>query len=175
MVARPGHPSTIFPQPSTAKKGEPNRGVMRGLTLLALATTILAGLAGCSGSHKSSAEHAVAGSDCSQVPGVMDAWQHCLAPSAFPGPLPSFEQHYVADRPSGEPTLAISRDGTVLYPSTDFDAPAGLPRVKLYASKTGDDWKDVTPCLQDVSVPAPTVGGGVCAGKISPITLDPMV
>lgn len=107
---------------------------------------------------------------CSRFPVVTDSDGTCLAQSAFAHPLPRFEQRNVAERPAGEPTLAISRDGTVVFPSTDDDSPQSLPRVKLYSSKDGRNWKDVTPCRE-----VPIDQGGVCAGAFSPDTADPMV
>jgi hypothetical protein len=109
---------------------------------------------------------------------VLGAHQESLPASAFAGELPRFEQRMVAGRPAGEPTLAISRDGTLLYPAIAFDTPGQtLPRTKLFATKdSGTTWTDVTPCVTEVTVPAPApAGGSLCAGRVSPYSFDPMV
>jgi hypothetical protein len=86
--------------------------------------------------------------------------------SAYPGELPVFAEKYMGDYGAGEPTVAISRDGTAIYPTIEFDLPPGVGALAtsavLRTRDNGSTWKEVTPMI---------------AGQVSaqPTSLDPYV
>jgi len=135
-------------------------------------------LAGCSSAPvaKPSAGAAPALASLDHLPAVMGAAQELRPDAAFGAVLPAFAQRDVGHL-AGEPTLAISRTGAVLYPAISFDTPGGaLPQTHLYLTKSnGTSWTDVTPCLVRPEVPTGPAAGSACAGKISPYGVDPMV
>ncbi len=87
---------------------------------------------------------------------------HLLPNSAYPGELPVFEQRYVGTRGAGEPTIAISREGTAIFPSIEFDAidsPFGSPLAKTIVFRSTDEgmtWEDANPTLPGGAPAAPT-------------------
>ncbi len=89
-----------------------------------------------------------------------------LPTAAYPGTMPSFAQRYMGDYGAGEPTVAIDRDGVAIYPTIEFDFPAGVGALAttavLRTRDNGTSWKEVTP----------TFAGAVSA---APTSLDPYV
>lgn len=103
-----------------------------------------------------------------EVPIVHRSDGRILLLSAYPGEIPVFAQRYVANRGSGEPTIAVSRNGVAIYPSIEFDALPdnpinNLPKTIVYRSAdNGTTWTDATPTLFG-ALPA------------APVSLDPYV
>lgn len=96
------------------------------------------------------------------LPVVLDARRNLLDQEAYPGEVPSFDVVKVSDRISGEPTIGITRDGTVFYPAIDFDAAVGLPRtVYMRSTDGGDTWEEANPAMAGV--------------ETHPTTFDPYV
>lgn len=89
-----------------------------------------------------------------------------LPVTAYGGALPVFRERYVGDYGAGEPTIAVSRDGTAIYPTIEFDVPPGAGALAssavLRTRDNGTSWKEVTP----------SVAGAVAA---APTSLDPYV
>lgn len=130
-----------------------------------LAATLLASLilAGCASSgdvppSSSSAPAAVPFTSRGAVVHQSDA--RIVLPTAYPGELPVLAERYVSNRPSGEPTIAIDRDGVAIYPTIAFDlnlVATSLASTKVY--RTLDDgvtWNEATPTLGGVLPAAPT-------------------
>ena len=142
--------------------------------LLVASFLVVALLAGCSGSDDGTDE-TVDGRE--PLPGVPFSVVHgpdgvALPASAYPGDLPVVTQRYVGTRESGEPTIAVSRNGVAIYPSIEFDAlsdlpvnaPTQLPKTIVYRSTDeGRNWTDASPTLPANNVPA------------APASLDPYV
>lgn len=86
---------------------------------------------------------------------VHDLEGHVLPASDLGVPLPEVTEHYVAQRGSGEPTMAVNGRGVALYPSIAFDAAGGeLARTELYRSKDGGTtWQEVTPVVAGQDLP----------------------
>lgn len=99
----------------------------------------------------------------SSVPSwVLDADGNLTDASAFGAELPSFNLSVASDRISGEPTIGITREGTVFYPAIDFDAVNGLPKTVYMASTDGGvTWEERNPQM-----------GGV---ETHPTSFDPYV
>ena len=86
----------------------------------------------------------------------------------YGGELPQMVERYIANRPGGEPTVAIDRDGVAIYPTIDFDlnlVATSLATTKVYRSlDEGVTWTESTPSL-----------GNLGAVPAAPTSLDPYV
>ncbi|HJQ93575.1 MAG TPA: hypothetical protein VJ874_04735, partial [Candidatus Thermoplasmatota archaeon] len=97
-------------------------------SLLAASVLLLGLLAGCFGSDgPGPAEGGPEALPAAPLSVVHGADGLVLPVSAYPGELPVVVQRYVGTRESGEPTIAVSRNGVAIYPSIEFDALSGLP------------------------------------------------
>lgn len=85
---------------------------------------------------------------------VLDAAGQSVDPSAFGGELPAFELYKSSDRISGEPTVGVTREGSVFYVAIDFDAlpetgapgQPQLPRSEFMRSTDGGEtWENKSP------------------------------
>lgn len=82
---------------------------------------------------------------------VLDGNGTVLGAEAFGDELPGFEQRFITDRRSGEPTVGVTSSGAVFYAAIEFDAinaagQATLPRTFYFRSyDAGETWTDVTP------------------------------
>jgi hypothetical protein len=94
------------------------------------------------------------------TPVVHRADGRVLPLSAYPGELPVFAQKYMGDYGAGEPTIAVSRDGTAIYPTIEFDFPPGVGALAttqvLRTRDNGTTWKDVTPMILGAVTAQPT-------------------
>jgi hypothetical protein len=144
---------------------------MRPLLVALLAVSMLAGCFGSGGepADPTDEDPALPTMPLSVVHGP-DAVPLPLA--AYPGDLPVVVQRYVDTRESGEPTIAISRNGVAIYPSIEFDAlsglpvgaPTDLPKTVVYRrTDEGLTWTDASPVLPANNLPA------------APASLDPYV
>lgn len=144
---------------------------------------VLVALAGCSGgSDDITDDDAVdAGPEPWDYPVVHAADGTVLADDAWNGTLPDFEQITVTDRISGEPTVAIDREGRVWYAAIDFDGPGDLPVTKYYRSADGGQtWQDKSPNIADAVNTHPYsfdpyVWGDPTTGRIYAMDMGPHV
>lgn len=94
------------------------------------------------------------------TPVVHHADGRLLDRSAYAGELPVFTQRYMGDYGAGEPTIAVSRDGTAIYPTIEFDFPPGVGALAtsavLRTRDNGLTWKDVSPTVAGLASAAPT-------------------
>jgi hypothetical protein len=133
-------------------------------SLLPAALLAMTVLAGCSdsGADSDPVAPAVPAVDHAPIatPVVHRSDGRVLALADYPGELPAFAERYVGDYGAGEPTIAVSRDGTAIYPTIEFDVPPGvgaLASVNVLRSRDdGVSWKDVTPAVAGVLAAAPT-------------------
>lgn len=70
--------------------------------------------------------------------------------SAYPGEIPAFEQRYVRDRGTFEPTLAFDDEGRAFFQS--IPVPEGEPQI-LRTADQGKSWMDVTPSFMGEELP----------------------
>jgi hypothetical protein len=72
-----------------------------------------------------------------------------LDATEYPGELPVFDMRYVTTRISGEPTVGITRHGSVIFSAIDFDqGVAGQTQpfgAYMRSWDQGQTWEDVTP------------------------------
>lgn len=84
-------------------------------------------------------------------------------------PAPQMVEYYVNDRGSGEPTIAINKDGVAIYPSIEFDsAVPSLARTIVFRSENGGQtWDYANPKLP--------IDDPILDGESQPVSLDPYV
>lgn len=136
---------------------------MRNLVVVVLLAASL--LAGCSGKDKSGGDDPAPGTPADEfapiaTPVVHRSEGRILTLADYAGDLPVFAQRYMGDYGAGEPTVAISRDGTAIYPTIEFDLPPGVGALAtsavLRTRDNGTSWKDVTPTFAGLVSAAPT-------------------
>ncbi|MBW3582417.1 MAG: glycoside hydrolase [Euryarchaeota archaeon] len=82
---------------------------------------------------------------------ILDAARNNLTAADFSETVPSFELVKASDRISGEPTIGITRQGTIFYPAIDFDAVRGLPKtVYMRSTDGGSTWEETSPKMAGV-------------------------
>jgi hypothetical protein len=138
------------------------------MVALVLVAALLAGCTGPDGDGSPAPDPATPEQAFAPIvtPVVHQSDGRVLAQAAYPGELPVFAEKYMGDYGAGEPTVAVSRDGTAIYPTIEFDFPPGVGALAtsavLRTRDNGTSWKEVTPM----------VAGAVSA---QPTSLDPYV